>query len=159
MKILKCRRSRRPSQVTSRSAEPTEVESTTSEFPARCLPRLSFLPRWLHNKRVRFIFPGKLPRSTDAISAVAPATSQAPFTLSQVPRSSPSEAAGPPLLSRCPHAYQTAVSWPCIAGIFGSCLPCPRIVFCLLVNDQNFAAGVVQTPQTAESDSIVDPKF
>jgi hypothetical protein len=159
MKILKCRRSRRPSQVTSRSTEPTEVESTTSEFPARCLPRLSFLPQWLHKKRVRFIFPGKLPRSTDAISAVAPATSQAPFTLSQVPRSSPSEAAGLPLLSRCPHAYQTAVSWPCIAGIFGSCLPCPRIFFCLLVNDQNFAAGVVETPQTAESDSIVDPKF
>ena len=46
-------------------------------------------------------------------------------------------APSPPPSLPVPDAYQTAISWPGIAGIFCSCLaPLSVVGFCLLVNDQ-----------------------
>ena len=91
--------------------DPIQVESTTTESAARCIPPLSFVPQFLHNKLIRFVFSGKPSRSTDAASAVAPASSQAPSTLSQVPSSSPSDAPAQDAVPQCSRRRRRRFTW------------------------------------------------
>jgi len=107
--------------------QPIQVESTATEFPVRCIPRLSFVPQFLHDKRIRFVFSGKRSRSTDAASAVAPASSQAPSTSSQVPSSSPSDAPAQDAVPQQPPPPPMAIH---VAGKMRGVIPEKSLALC-----------------------------